>query len=71
MIPDWTKARSRLGIAVRRGDDPGQIRALRAEVRAARTADFLRQQLAADPPIPPAHRAELAALLLPGGGAGA
>ncbi len=65
----WTLVRSRYALAVRSGEPPEQLRALRAELRASKAEDYLRGVLAADPPITPEHRAELAALLLEHGGA--
>ena len=62
----WPVLRARHARAVQRHDPPEQVSALRAELRAVRCRDYLRQVLGADPPLSPAARMELAGLILAG-----
>lgn len=64
----WPVIRARYARAIQRGDPAETIAALRAELRAVRTKDYLREALAADPPLTTEHRMELAGLILAGGG---
>ncbi len=61
---DWRHHRARVAIAVRYGDDEAEARA-RADLKAARATDYIRDLVASWPPIPDAKLRELAVLLAP------
>lgn len=64
----WTKARSHLARLHRQGSDagPDEIDEARTELRAARADQFIRSLVDDAPPLSPAQRARLAAILLSG-----
>jgi hypothetical protein len=62
----WPVIRARYARAIQRGDSPERIAALRAELRAVRARDYIREVLAADPPLTDGHRIELAGMILAG-----
>lgn len=62
----WPVLRGRYAVAIKRHDPPERIAALRAELRAVRARDYLREILAADPPLTDGHRIELADMILAG-----
>lgn len=61
-------AKSRLACAVQRGDSPERVAELRRLYYACKARDFLTGLISADRLLPE-HRAELAELLVKGGGA--
>lgn len=67
----WTNVRSAIAVAVRTGQPPEQIEALRREYRASRAHAYL-NDLVSSPLAPtPAQCRELAAVLTGGGDDGA
>jgi hypothetical protein len=66
-VTPWTNVRSALAVAVRTGQPPERIEALRRDYRAARAHAYLRALISADPPPTAAQRRELAAVLVGGG----
>lgn len=61
----WTKVRSDLANAIKRGDDEQTQADLRRDLRAARLQQSIREAVDAWPPLTVEQRAELAALLRP------
>jgi hypothetical protein len=62
-----TSIRARLARATRAGEPAEIISELRGEYYASRARDYLRDWLAGDPAPTPAHRRELADMLVQGG----
>jgi hypothetical protein len=62
----WTTCRSLLANAVKDGEPPERVAALRRDFKAARAHAYLRDLITADPPPTAAQRRELAAVLVGG-----
>lgn len=58
-------ARGHIGVLVRRGADPEDIEAARAELKAVMAEEYIQRLVAEAPPITETQRAKLAAILVP------
>lgn len=67
--PDVARARSQLGVAVRRGRGNAAIADARRDLAAAKLAHYIERVVAESPPFTPDQRARLAALLRGGASA--
>lgn len=61
---DWRSHRGRVAIAVRYGDNDAEAKA-RADLKAARATDYVKDLVASWPPLTEEKRRELALLLAP------
>ncbi len=66
--PEVAKARSRAGVAGRKGDQKAK-RAAQADLAEAKIADYIERTVAAAPPLTDEQRDKLATLIIRGGAA--